>query len=314
MITNKTAREFVIAKKLFPDISTSVIETDTATGAIASFETNMSAPIVNGVFEFNPVQEGTGDPSPSNPRPITGFTGLNITRATGDITTNTINGYYIDSNGTFQANSGYKIVVAPVSEGKTYKVFTDEGQTIAGFFTSNPNTSSVTYNNSRTITNPGVFEITAPIDGYIGFRCSANYSSSAIWDISTTYPISWQTEAGTVYGGELNATTGELKPFKEYDSYNGETLTGPWLCSQAPYVAGTTPPTGSQVVDLGAYDTTVQLTPQEVRTLLGENNIYHDCNGDSTITYKKSVPEPTTTDKRQFLPLIYGKKYYRKEY
>ena len=314
MITNKTAREFVIAKKLFPDISTSVIETDTATGAIASFETNMISPILEGIFSINPYQEGTGDPSPSNPRAIHGFTELNITRATGDITTNTINGYYIDSSGTFQANSGYKIVVAPVSEGKTYKVFTDEGQTIAGFFTSNPNTSSVTYNNSRTITNPGVFVITAPIDGYIGFRCSANYSSSAIWDISTTYPISWQTEAGTVYGGELNATTGELKPFKEYDSYNGETLTCPWLCSQAPYVAGTTPPTGSQVVDLGAYDTTVQLTPQEVRTLLGENNFYHNANGNSSITYQKKILVPTTTDKRQFLPLIYGKKYYRKEY
>lgn len=32
--------------------------------------------------------------------------------------------------------------------------------------------------------------------------------------------------------------------------------------------------------------TTIQLTPTEVKTLLGANNIYHDCNGDIDVTYR----------------------------
>jgi len=31
---------------------------------------------------------------------------------------------------------------------------------------------------------------------------------------------------------------------------------------------------------------TIQLTPQEIKTLLGANNIYHDCNGDTDVTYR----------------------------
>ena len=273
MITNKTAREFVIAKKLFPDISTSVIETDTATGTIARFETNMTEPILEGIFAINPYQEGTGDPSPSNPRAIHGYTGINIHVADGE--------------------------------------------------------------------SPHI--------------------------VDNTYPISWQTEAGTVYGGELNATTGVLRVTHgkaDFDDLNwvlfGSGTSARWRITsiqsliQKPsnlfqildmtmeqylpinYGASLANyPNYMSVLNTGelisyAYDTVnkpkglciyplatpteLQLTPQEVRTLLGENNIYHDCNGDSTITYKKSVPEPTTTDKRQFLPLIYGKKYYRKEY
>ena len=46
---------------------------------------------------------------------------------------------------------------------------------------------------------------------------------------------------------------------------------------------------------------TVHLTPQEIKTLLGANNIYHDCNGDTDVTYRangelyvEQHPEPNT--------------------
>lgn len=54
--------------------------TTTATGAIATFAGNMVAPLKECKCEFTPVQSGTGDPSPSNVRPISGWTGANISR------------------------------------------------------------------------------------------------------------------------------------------------------------------------------------------------------------------------------------------
>lgn len=55
-----------------------VPEWATASGAIASFTTVRSAPLKELVANIEPVQSGSGDPSPSNVRPITGHTRLNV--------------------------------------------------------------------------------------------------------------------------------------------------------------------------------------------------------------------------------------------
>ena len=49
----------------------------TETGNPVSFETNVAKPL-SVVSAFTPVQSGSGDPSPENVRPITGFTGANV--------------------------------------------------------------------------------------------------------------------------------------------------------------------------------------------------------------------------------------------
>ena len=51
---------------------------ESASGAVASFSTDMKAPIVDLKAYFTPVQEGSGDPSPVNERPIHGWTGFNV--------------------------------------------------------------------------------------------------------------------------------------------------------------------------------------------------------------------------------------------
>lgn len=48
----------------------------TATGGIVTFNTPFAKPLRSLKAKFTPVQEGTGDPSPDNVRPITGWTGL----------------------------------------------------------------------------------------------------------------------------------------------------------------------------------------------------------------------------------------------
>ena len=45
---------------------------------IANFTTNMKAPLKECKVYFEPIQEGEGDPSPDNIRPINGWTGVNI--------------------------------------------------------------------------------------------------------------------------------------------------------------------------------------------------------------------------------------------
>jgi hypothetical protein len=56
------------------------IQIGSASGAVASFNTNVSAPLVNGEFSIEAYQEGTGDPSPSNVRNIIPFNAQKITK------------------------------------------------------------------------------------------------------------------------------------------------------------------------------------------------------------------------------------------
>ena len=68
-------------------------------------------------------------------------------------------------------------------------------------------------------------------------------------------------------------------------SYAGETLPGKWISDRDVYAEGTTPTAGAQVVYALATPVTYQLTAQEVRTLLGANNIWADT-GDTTVQYR----------------------------
>lgn len=51
---------------------------NTASGAIATFDTSLALPLQDCTIAINAVQEGSSTPSPDNVRPISGFTGANI--------------------------------------------------------------------------------------------------------------------------------------------------------------------------------------------------------------------------------------------
>ena len=55
--------------------------TDLGPVAIASFETNVESPLRALSVAVEPIQAGTGDPSPENVRPITGRDTVTVTRA-----------------------------------------------------------------------------------------------------------------------------------------------------------------------------------------------------------------------------------------
>ena len=54
--------------------------TATASGQVASFKTNVDLPIKKLQIGIEPVQTGSGDPSPENVRPITGWSGVKLQR------------------------------------------------------------------------------------------------------------------------------------------------------------------------------------------------------------------------------------------
>jgi hypothetical protein len=82
---------------------------------------------------------------------------------------------------------------------------------------------------------------------------------------------------GTRYGGTLDVGTGVLTVDRAFiASYNGETLPSTWISDRDVYAAGTTPTTGAQVCYKLATPQTVQLTANEVTTLMGQNNIWSD--------------------------------------
>lgn len=86
------------------------------------------------------------------------------------------------------------------------------------------------------------------------------------------YPVPF---GQTIYGGTLDFVTGVLTQTWSYiASYNGETLPAEWVSDRDVYAAGTTPTTGAEVAYKLATPQEIQLTPQEIATLLGTNNIW----------------------------------------
>ena len=98
--------------------------------------------------------------------------------------------------------------------------------------------------------------------------------------------------AGTVYGGTLDVARGLLTvTYGQIASYNGETLPGAWLSSKDTYTPGGTPTAGAQVVYELAAPLTYQLTPQQIVTLDGANNVFADC-GSVTVTHWPGTGTP----------------------
>lgn len=104
----------------------------------------------------------------------------------------------------------------------------------------------------------------------------------AIPSIGTTSPLKECNGTLDVLTGVLTVTHDNIA------SYAGETINEPWISSMDVFSAGTTPTTGAQVVYPLATPQTVQLTPQQVSTLLGSNVMWSDLNGDLTVQYKSN--------------------------
>ena len=298
-------------QKAAPSIMESIPSTP-----IASFSDGAeNCPVEDLVVDINPVQSGSGDPSPSNVRPITGWTGMNVYRTGKNLLKNKIEGR--TNNGvTYTANDDGTITLADTATGASYLA--------ASMPYNSTNKAKFTFLKAGTYTLTGgisnairIYLVYSPVrDPSTGASLTSDVGSGSTFTIpedayvylqiavtngtatnvtikpmlvagstgatfeentATAYPITWSDTAGTVYGGYLNPVTGVLTVTDgNIASYNGETLPSTWISDRDVYAAGTTPTTGAQVVYELATPQTYQLTPTEVKTLLGENNIWAD--------------------------------------
>lgn len=124
-------------------------------------------------------QDGT--PTPDNPQEIRVARGRNLVFKT-------IRGCNLYATGDIVTDNSFSMHVAMVTRGAEYVITTkDSGNfVLIGFFTSEPDTGSVTYDNSRVILNSGTF--IAPITGYVAFRSTIDFATPQLEQGSQATP------------------------------------------------------------------------------------------------------------------------------
>ena len=299
-----------------------------ASGAVASFADGASAELAKCIAEINPTQDLHGYDKPwiggagknllnanigQGTQTGVTFTNTNgVIRAQGDPTADIfrIVGYFTPENGVEYILTGcpsggshptYRITLGgygyDFGEGYTF-IGDGQSHTVSCDFKKELTDVDLTfYPMIRLSTEPSGFEPytnICPISGHSSVTINVSPTNDTSQGVDTTIQL-----GDTYYSGTLNAVNGELTVTYGYiASYNGETLTGEWLSDRDEYTSGGTPTTGAEVVYELATPITVQLTPQEVNSLLGQNNISADT-GDVDIVYVKASapiqPNPTGT-------------------
>ena len=115
-----------------------ILPTGTASGSIANFETDLEVPLVTGKFGIVAQQE-SGTPTPSSPKAISGYTGMDITRCNNNIWGSGVGGP--DTTGTYwgwhiQFNTNARVVLFDKDTTQDisgiYFGFTDTGKDASG--------------------------------------------------------------------------------------------------------------------------------------------------------------------------------------
>ena len=207
--------------------------TDTASGSVASFADGANVPVKSLIVNIDPVQSGSGDPSPTNVRSISGWTEANIA-ATGiniwdeEMVMGTYNSatttVVITSSDTEHLRSKNPIIVKPNT---TYYMYTHgfNVHIIVADADGNVLYRSTSLNNAS---------FTTPSNAaYVYFNTAMAYGTTYNHDISINYPPTnhdYHPYSGqsinivlgqTVYGGTLDVTNGVLTIDRTLKTLNG---------------------------------------------------------------------------------------------
>ena len=211
-------------------------------GDIATFDDGADGmPIKHLVANIEAVQSGTGDPSPENIRPISGWTGLS-----GQISTKNLVPAFLDEEKT-----AYGLTLTPNADGsvRIHGTATNTSSVLlnskyvaipvkAGTYIFNCNVNDannkvyvqIVYASSqtffyriapatKTVGNIVIERLDIGINAASGETIDVTlYPQFEVGSVATEYvkhqgqtiSVSWATEAGTVYGGTLDVMTGEL--------------------------------------------------------------------------------------------------------
>ena len=242
----------------------------------------------------------------SNICPITGWTGVNVTRTGKNLVRGTIQSATITTTGVISANSSGDIHFCAVKAGEVYTATTDETYLVFAFYNDVPALNSHSYNGTRNSTSSKTF--TAPIDGYIAFRTTPG--SNAQLELGSTatdyepyqgdtYDISFPSEAGTVYGGMLDVTTGLLTvdrvraTLTDFLLDSGYPAGDSYLFSAAVSGSIRSPSAQTGISDKLPFDTTI-LNQDKTGFYVGYDRLWARIVGISTLTdFESLIPELT---------------------
>ena len=209
---------------------------NTASGAIASFDDGAdNVPVKDLTVQIVPYQAGTGDPSPENIRPITGWTAVDL-RCTndnlfvsGEATSNSSKRVYV-AGSYMKAGTYYLLCTQKDDPDTTYQVglyiSIDNGEF-------NRSGSNYTIDAVKSFTLTRDCYVTAYVQGSnlpankVFTRTLARHNITGhIPANGELHTITFPTEAGTVYGGTLDVTNGVLTVNKYYRQATAEYLSG----------------------------------------------------------------------------------------
>lgn len=206
---------------------------ETETGNPLSFSTD-SAQVANStVITFEPIQAGSGDPSPSNVRPISGYDALELAVPRKNLINENdhgdgyLSGQYLIENGSAYSYSGMFVTRYTVLKASTEYTLSGIGGNDASicFYDANKNyLSGQKYSNNSSIT------FTTPSTAKY-CRATGLTSGGSLMleegDEATTYePYNPLTNiiiklGSTICGGTLDVESGELTIYKGSKTYNG---------------------------------------------------------------------------------------------
>lgn len=352
-----------------------------ASGSIATFDDGENLPLAFLGVAIEPIQEGSGDPSPTNPRPISGWTEANVTRCgknlwggeklANDIVAKVPNATKNTTDKTVAyapANVNTKILFNKFKPNTRYTFYMSTSSTSTNLYAYYSD-GTYTYLEPNTYVTSDANKSVDCIQGHwITGNTVLNYDECGVFEGALTeftpynghtYSITFPSEAGTVYGGSLDVTSGVLtvdRAYVDLGTLNWTYLTSgsglaPYfyaditslgikyegnfgtvvyhvLCSiykavnrnlsvfidntlcmdgavaeqivtqvqikDSRYTSASdfkTAMNGVQLVYELDTPITYQLTPTQVNSLLGTNNVWADC-GDVVVCYRKLWTPP----------------------
>lgn len=244
---------------------------------------------------WDPTQEGNGDPSPDNIRPISGRDSVTVERCGENLIkypavgkTNgieiTVDGSKLTVKGTCPSSINIKSDAVYCPDGK-YTLSSDRfipaGVYISAFIKKeelllNNNRKNATGKLSGNVKmllylNAGTYDFEVQVSLVPGTTAPNTYAPYTGQTAPLTLPR-------TIYGGTVDAVTGEgQETWKLIDSYAGEDLPGKWISDRDVYASGTAPTTGAQVAYKLAEPISFTATgAQPIPALSGVNTLLTD--------------------------------------
>ena len=254
---------------------------------------------------WEPRQEGEGDPSPENIRPITGMDEVQVTRC-GENLAGT-QPVIVDSAQQTVIDFGRDVHIDAMTISFACKNLTMQSTNAACvdlrradgahnywvWFTFRINGKSITAADNEdglavlTVKNVTFCQLTvywmrstysllgddAELSEFMGNLGSAPAAYAPYTGTTATLA-----PPETIYGGTVDAVTGAgVQEWAHIDSYNGEALPGEWISDRDVYAPDTTPTIGAEIAYKLAAPTPFQATGnQPLHALSGTNTVYTD--------------------------------------